>query len=481
MNFFINQAMGIGNSGVEHAQFYRAKRFDQAELPYRFVFTTLIPDLQEAMAHWDLKPEQVINMWEYLVLGEQVLRRGAPVVAKFHEAYVIDQTETQRLHTQITASGMRIVNHMVKNPDKHDKSNRILLVGSNRTELYAAATGERRVLFERRDDPHRKSIIVNIHLFNADGRHLFFRTLTQLHRYFFEQLDAYFGSNSTFIIDRGENVDDALTNNPLPGAKHIYIIHADHLANRDDPKLPLWNDHYDFLLEHISSFDRVVVATNGQREDLLVDFPHERQKIVTIPVGGIADHGRHMTPRKLGNPVRFISASRLAAEKHLDIAVKAIAAIHATGRDVVFDIYGRGGERDKLKALIKELKAEDYIHLKGLSNHLEDVYPQYDAFLSASYSEGFGLTYIEALDAGLPVVTFAARFGAIEMVRDDINGFLAPLNRKDEKANIEAFTAALTRFLTADYARLQSRTRNSVAKYQDHVTAAKWRELIDEL
>ena len=29
MNFFVNKAMGIGNSGVEHAQFYRAACFDR--------------------------------------------------------------------------------------------------------------------------------------------------------------------------------------------------------------------------------------------------------------------------------------------------------------------------------------------------------------------------------------------------------------------------------------------------------------------
>ena len=42
MNFFINKAMGIGNSGVEHAQFYRARCFEKVQLPYKYVFVELV-------------------------------------------------------------------------------------------------------------------------------------------------------------------------------------------------------------------------------------------------------------------------------------------------------------------------------------------------------------------------------------------------------------------------------------------------------
>ena len=63
MNFFVNEAMGIGNSGVEHAQFYRAKRFDQANLDYKFIFMALVDNLHEAMDKWDLRDDQVINIW----------------------------------------------------------------------------------------------------------------------------------------------------------------------------------------------------------------------------------------------------------------------------------------------------------------------------------------------------------------------------------------------------------------------------------
>lgn len=484
MNFFINQAMGIGNSGVEHAQFYRAKRFDQAGLPYRYVFLNFVPELHKAIAHWQLREDQVLNLWEYLVLGDEYLKTGLKNRRPAGEnELIVDRTNTHRKRESVTESGIRFVEHMVKGPDKHDPDNKILQVSRYRVELFNADTDERKVMYEVIDDPHLKAVVRNIHLFNQDGEHLFFRTLNGLHRFFFEKLDAAFGHQSTFIIDRGEFADDVLMQNRIPNSKIVYIVHADQLANRDDPKYPLWNDYYEYMLEHIDAVDAVVTATKRQREDILVDFPDAGDKVVAIPVGGVRDHSASVDAGvAMHTPIRFITASRLAAEKHVDIAVKAVAKLHeARGVDVVFDIFGQGEKKTEIEQAIKDANAESYITMKGLSNDLEHIYPDYDAFISTSFSEGFGLTYIEALNAALPVVTFDARFGAQELVQDGFNGFLQPLKREDENFNIEQIETGLERLLDANYGQLKQNTQTSVDAFQDHVTAAKWEELLNAL
>ncbi|MBM7616673.1 accessory Sec system glycosylation protein GtfA [Weissella uvarum] len=482
MNFFINQAMGMGNSGVEHAQFYRADRFDQAGLPYRYIFLSFVPELHKAADNWHLKDNQIINLWEYLVLGGDYLTKGLAKRQKPDEGeLVIDKTNTHRKREATTDSGIRYVEHFVKGPDKHKPDNNILQVSRYRTEMYNAKTGERKVMFEVIDDPHRKSVISNIHLFNQDGQHMFFRNLEGLHRYFFEQLDAAFGGQSNFIIDRGEFADDVLMQHRIPNSKIIYIVHADQLANRDDKKYPLWNDHYEYMMEHMDAVDKVITATKRQREDMLVDFPNDADKIVAIPVGGVSDDSKKIQTTKMHKPMRLITASRLAAEKHVDIAVKAVAKLHDAGHDVIFDIYGQGEKKKEIEDTIKEVGAEDYISMKGLSNDLENIYPKYDAFISTSWSEGFGLTYIEALNAALPVVTFDARFGAQELVQDGVNGFLQDLKRDDEDYDVDQIYEGLERLLAADYKELKEGTQKSVEPFQNHVTAEKWKELIDGL
>jgi accessory Sec system glycosylation protein GtfA len=484
MNFFVNDAMGIGNSGVEHAQFYRAARFDQAGLPYRFIFMGLVPELHQAMDKWHLQDAQVLNLWEYLVLGEDYLRQGLTKRTKAHHDLLIDGTDTQRLNTLVTDSGMRIVHHLVKYPDLHAAENPMLLVSNGRTEIYNAKTNQRRVMYQSLDDADRGVQLSNIHLYHENGEHLFFRDIGGLYRYFFERLDAVYGGHSTFLIDRGEHVDQALMNNRLPDSKLVYMVHADHLSDRDVPAHPLWNDHYEYMFDNLDRCDKVVVATRLQRNDMRKDFPQHEQTFVAIPVGGVNDNkvaNTQRSKRNIGKTLKLITASRLASEKHIDLIVRAVAKLQAEGQAVQFDIYGQGDEHAKLKDLIRDLHAEDSVHLMGMSDHLVDIYPQYDAFISASFSEGFGLTYIEALNAALPIVTYKARFGAVELVHDGDNGFLADFKRDDDDYSVAQLVAGIKRLLAADYKALHTNTIASVAEYADHVTAEKWRALIDEL
>ncbi|GAA3612653.1 glycosyltransferase [Secundilactobacillus similis] len=478
MNFFLNRAMGIGNSGVEHAQFYRANRFDQAQLPYRFVFTELIPELHEAMAKWQLTTQQVINMWEYFVFGDDYLTTGKTPTGTTRKLTVIDSTNTHRKRELVTSSGMRIVDHLVKYPAADRK---MLLVGTARVELLDDTTGERRVMYDVYQDEHQNHRIRNIHLFNEQGAHRFFRNEVLLQRYFLNVLDQAFGGHSNFIIDRDENTEAALFNHQPTGSHLIEMIHADHLSDRNDPKHPLWNNYYEYLLTHLNRVDRVVVATELQRQDLLVDFPDDTEKFVTIPVGGIRDEVAEHATATLGKPLKLVSMSRLAAEKHLDLAIKAVAQVHDAGTPVELDIYGQGGELNKLTQVIKDCHASEYIRMMGHTNESAKIYPRYDAFISASYSEGFGLTYIEALNAMLPVITFAARFGALELIQDGKNGFLQPFKRDDNDGNVAQLVTGINRLLAADYSALHAETRASIQNYRDHVIADQWKELMHAL
>lgn len=101
--------------------------------------------------------------------------------------------------------------------------------------------------------------------------------------------------------------------------------------------------------------------------------------------------------------------------------------------------------------------------------------------MSTSFSEEFGLTYIEALNAQLPILSYNARFGALELVHDGENGFLAPFKRDDEEYSVNQLALAGEKMLAADYSTLVNNTRISVADFKDSVLVKKWEAIINEL
>lgn len=484
MNFFVNEAMGIGNSGVEHAEFYRARRFEQAGLPYKYIFMELVSNLHEAMDKWHIKDDQVVNIWEYFVFGKSYAKKGIAKRVSAASSIVRDGTNTIRTDNHLTVSNMRIIKHFLKYPNPKDE--KTLLVTANRVELFNNGNNLRKVMYEEIQDPHGNGNfkIQNIHLYNQEDKgQLFFKNLVQLRRYFINELEQIFDEKNVFIIDRGEDSEVAIMDDPRPytNRKVISVVHADHLSDREDPENPFWNNYYEYTLTHLDRVNRLVVATELQRKDLLIDFPNFEHKIVTIPVGGVDDVRVQYPQEKKQSGLNLITVSRLADEKHVDLIIQAVINLRRRETKVQLDIYGAGGEKKKLDDLIKENHAEKFIKLKGLTHHANQIYPRYDAFISASYSEGFGLTYIEALNAGLPVITFNARFGAMEMIKNEYNGYSYEFKRNDAKFNIKQLEKGIKRVLAADISKMQSNIFKSVEDYRNEVIANKWRKLIDEL
>lgn len=480
MIFFVNEAMGIGNSGVEHAEFYRAKLLRRLNRSFKFLFTSLIEEQHEAMDKWHLSEDEVINMWEFFTFGDAYAKKGITERYDKTTQTLIDRTNTTRMTTSTTISGLRIVKYMIKQPNPDEPG--MLLVSTIRVEIFSLATNKKMVAYEMLN-VHKETQVRNIHLFHQGNRdsHLFFPNEVLLRRHFFSEMLRLFSDKSTFILDRGEKSEAALMDGNIGNAKLVGVVHADHLSNRDEPDDPLWNNYYEYELSHLNRLQALVVATQLQKQDLLIDFPYSGNKIWRIPVGGVPDDIEFVHQKEFGKPLRLITMSRLASEKHIDLVVKAVVKLHNKGQAVTLDIYGGGGEKAKLQKIITAEKAQDYVFLKGPTTQPQEAYKNHDAFVSASYSEGFGLTYIEALSAGLPVVTFKARYGALELFANEKTGFLQDFKTDDEAFNIDQLVIGIERLQKADLAKLQENIVDSLNDFKDSHIATQWGRLLDEI
>ena len=105
--------------------------------------------------------------------------------------------------------------------------------------------------------------------------------------------------------------------------------------------------------------------------------------------------------------VKIIQVSRLKKRKNVDKAIEAISILRRKGINATLDVLGEGEERNNLEKLIRDLKLEEYVSLHGFISDLAKVkeyYNRNDIFVMPSTDETFGLTYIEAMSQGLPII-----------------------------------------------------------------------------
>ena len=106
--------------------------------------------------------------------------------------------------------------------------------------------------------------------------------------------------------------------------------------------------------------------------------------------------------------------------------------------------------KDQAQERIKQLFAQ-FIEKKDEDVEMHDVYETYDAYVSASQSEGFGLTLMEAVGSGLPMIGCDVRYGNQTFIDDGENGYRIPIHDEmDQKEKIALLADRIVHMLTED-------------------------------
>lgn len=286
-------------------------------------------------------------------------------------------------------------------------------------------------------------------------------------------------ADDVVIIDRTTGIGQAILENCGPARVGI-VVHADHFSEggTDDDYI-LWNNYYEYSFSQTEHIDFYITATDAQNELMRQQFKKycgKEPQVVTIPVGSLDELKYPDEPRKRHS---LITASRLATEKHCDWLVEAVVKAKESVPDISLDIYGKGGDEAKLKGLIGRLGCADYVHLMG-QQKLDDVYKHYDAYVAASQSEGFGLTLMEAIGSGLPIVGFDVRYGNQTFIDDGQNGYKIPItDEMDQKEKIKLLSERIVRMFTEDD--MDAFSGHSYEKAKEYLTKEvvhRWIELL---
>lgn len=171
-----------------------------------------------------------------------------------------------------------------------------------------------------------------------------------------------------------------------------------------------------FLRAYLKDLDGVICPSEIV-EDLLTDYAIPISKQV-IPTG--IDLAKFKRPEieasdlvelreQLGlasDEIMLLSLSRISYEKNIQAVIGAMPAILEKNPKVKLIIAGGGPYAEDLQALIAELGLEKQVLMTGMIAPSETAlyYKAADFFISASTSETQGLTYLESLASGTPVL-----------------------------------------------------------------------------
>ncbi len=148
--------------------------------------------------------------------------------------------------------------------------------------------------------------------------------------------------------------------------------------------------------------------------------------------------------------------------KGYNFLLDAVANLRSRGHDVHIAIAGddAGALGDALKAQRSALALDSHVTFLGFQDDPGDFLAGLDLFVLPSTSEGFSISTVQALAAGLPVVATRSG-GPEEIVVNDVSGLLVPAGSAD------ALVAGLTRVIEdpALAQRLASQGRERAASH----------------
>ncbi|MFB9511074.1 glycosyltransferase family 4 protein [Streptomyces aurantiacus] len=192
------------------------------------------------------------------------------------------------------------------------------------------------------------------------------------------------------------------------------------------------------LARHYRRLDAVVTTTEADAEVYRQRMTLPGVRVAAVPNIVPAPEGitRDETTKVVA------AAGRLVPGKRFDLLIEAFSAVASKEPDWQLRIYGGGPQRDHLQDLVDGLGLSGHIRLMGPRTPMEAEFAKAALVVSASDAESFGMTLVEAMRCGVPVISTDCPLGPAEIITEGVDGRLVPVG--DARSLAEAMLDLIT-------------------------------------
>jgi len=180
---------------------------------------------------------------------------------------------------------------------------------------------------------------------------------------------------------------------------------------------------------------RLLTVTDRVRDELIALGVGRADQYTTVPLGfdlaplvqAERRRGELRAELGLGDAPLVGIVARLVPIKAHEVFLAAAARIHAAQPAARFLVVGDGERRQALEQQVDVLGLRPVTHFLGWRADLDRLYADLDVVVLTSRNEGSPVALIEAMAAGVPVVSTAVG-GVADVVADGTSGLLAAMD-----------------------------------------------------
>lgn len=213
--------------------------------------------------------------------------------------------------------------------------------------------------------------------------------------------------------------------------------------------------------------DVIIILTTGEAKQW------NKKNIIVIP-NTVDIH--HATQSLLNNKTA-IFAGRFTYQKGLERMLEAWKIVVSKRNDWTLKLIGEGDQKEQLKQQCQKLGINDNVIFAPATKNIEKEYKNSSLFLFTSRFEGFGLVLVEAMQCGVPCISFNCTYGPSDIIDNGVNGYLI------ENNDVEAFAKATLKLIENDELRkkMGDAAIEKAKQYLPEKIMPQWIELFKQL